>query len=106
MPRRIMLSVFALAVTAMTASAADLPTQSRLGAIFAEPAEVGADVYRSHEFSAPIIGYNLLPNPTWARGGYYYGSPWSYFDSGPYYGGPYSPSAIRLPYVCGLYGYC
>src|SRR5216684_236473 len=38
MPRRIMLSVFTIAVTAVTAGAADLPTQSRLGAIFAEVA--------------------------------------------------------------------
>jgi hypothetical protein len=106
MPRRIMLSVFALAVTAMTAGAADLPTQSRLGAIFAEPAEVHPARYRSAEYSAPVIGYSLLPSPPWARGGYYYGSPWSYYYGGPYYGGPYSPSAIRLPYVCGLYGYC
>jgi hypothetical protein len=105
MPRRIMLSVFALAATAVTATAADLPTQSRLGAIFAEPAEVRVDAYRSAEFSAPIIPYNQLPNPLWNRGGAYYGSAWSYYDSGPYYGGG-SPSFIRLPYVCGLYGYC
>src|SRR5260370_20271002 len=103
MPRRIMLSVFALAVTTMTAGAADLPTKSRLGAIFAEPAEVHPTTYRSAEYSAPVIGYSLLPSPPWARGGYYYGSPWSYYYGGPYYGGPYSPSAIRLPYVCGLY---
>jgi hypothetical protein len=108
MPRRIMLSVFALAVTAVTANAADLPTQSRLGAIFAEPGEVRTAPIpaRSLGYSAPIIGYNLLPAPTWARGGYYYGSPWIYFDSDPYYGGNSSPSFIRLPYVCGLYGYC
>ena len=54
-PRRIMLSVFALAVSAMTADAADLPTQSRLGAIFAEPAEVHPTAYRSREVSAPVI---------------------------------------------------
>jgi hypothetical protein len=106
MPRRIMLSVFALAVTVVTAVAADLPTQSRLGAIFAEPAEVRNPADRTRGYSAPIIGFNQLPAPTWARGGYYYGSPWSYFDSGPYYGGNSSPSFIRLPYVCGLYGYC
>jgi hypothetical protein len=101
-----MLSVFAIAVTAVTASAADLPTQSRLGAIFAEPAEVHPTAYRSSGYSAPVIAYNLLPNPPWARGGHYYGSPWSYFYGGPYYGGPYTSYAIRLPYVCGLYGYC
>ena len=106
MPRRTMLSVFALTVTAMTAGAADLRTQSRLGAIFAEPAEVRVERYRSAEYSAPIIPYNLLPVPVWARGGYYYGSPWSSYYGGPYYGGPYTRYFPRLPYVCGLYGYC
>jgi hypothetical protein len=106
MPRRIMLSVFAIAVTAMTARAADLPNRSRLGAIFAEPAEVGRDASPPRGYSAPIIGYNVLPNPPWARGGYNYGSPFFYFDSGPYYGGPYVPPTVRLPYVCGFYGYC
>jgi hypothetical protein len=106
MPRRIMLSVFALTVTAMTAGAADLPTQSQLGAIFAEPAEAHPTIYRSHEYSAPIIPYNLLPNPPWNRGTYYYGSSWSYYYPGPYYGGPYDTDGARLPYVCGLYGYC
>ncbi len=106
MPRRIMLSVFALATGGMTASAADLPTQSRLGAIFAEPAEVRVEVYREREYSAPIIPYNLLPNPLWNRGTYNYGSSWSYYYPGPYYGGPYVSYAVRLPYVCGLYGYC
>jgi hypothetical protein len=106
MPHKIMLSVFALAVGATAAGAADLPTQSRLGAIFAEPSEVGTRVDRSRERAAPIIPFNGLPNPIWARGGYYYGSSWSYFDGGPYYGGPLVFSGGRLPYVCGLYGYC
>lgn len=89
MSRRIMLSVFALAVTAMTADAADLPTQSRLGAIFAEPAVAPPPVvYRTAEYSAPIIAFNLGPIFPWARGGYYYGSPWSSYYPGPYYGGP------------------
>ena len=106
MSRRIMLSVFAVSVTAVTASAADLPTQSRLGAIFAEPAEVRPEAYRAAEYSAPVIGYNLLPSLPWVRGGYYYGTPWSYYYSGPYYGGPYYTDGVRLPYACGLYGYC
>jgi hypothetical protein len=106
MPRRIMLSFFALTVTAMTADAADLPAQSRLGAIFAEPAEVRVEAYRSVEHSAPIIPFNLLPNPLWNRGVYNYGSSWSYYYPGPYYGGPYVSYVVRLPYVCGLYGYC
>jgi hypothetical protein len=106
MSRRIMLAVFALVVSAVTAGAADLPTQSPLGAIFAEPAEVRPEVYRSVEYPAPIIPFNLLPNPLWNRGSYYYGSAWSYYYPGPYYGGPYTSYAVRLPYVCGLYGYC
>jgi hypothetical protein len=110
MSRRIMLSVLALAVTAISAGAADLPTQSRLGAIFEESAEarpvVRTRVYRSYEYSAPRFGFNLVPLLPWERGGYYYGSPWSYYNPGPYYGGPYDTDGPRLPYVCGLYGYC
>jgi hypothetical protein len=104
MPRRIVLSVFAFAISVTAAGAADLPARSRIGAIFAEPSE--AVVERKHEVSGPIIPFNLLPAPLWNRGGYNYGSPWSYYDGGPYYGGPYYPAAVRLPYVCGLYGYC
>lgn len=105
MPRQITLSVVALAVSAMAADAADLPGQSRLGAVFAEP-EAPAVVYRPARYEAPIIPYNLLPNPPWNRGNYYYGSSWSYYYPGPYYGGPYDTDGPRLPYVCGLYGYC
>ena len=107
MSRSIMLSVLAvsaLAVGATTAAAADLSTQSRLGAIFAEPAP--AVVYRPARYEAPVIPYNLLPNPPWNRGNYNYGSSWSYYYPGPYYGGPYDLDGPRLPYVCGLYGYC
>jgi hypothetical protein len=107
MRRKIMLSVFALIVGGVTARAADLAPQSPLGAIFAEPAEVHPTAYRSGAVSAPIIPYNLLPNPLWNRGVYNYGSSWSYYYPGPYYGGPYvSAYVTRLPYVCGLYGYC
>jgi hypothetical protein len=106
MSRRIMLSAFALAVTGLTASAADLPTQSRLGAIFAEPVVAPRVVYQTAEREAPIIPFNLLPNPPWNRGNYYYGSSWSWYYPGPYYGGPYDTDGARLPYVCALYGYC
>jgi hypothetical protein len=105
MPRRIMLSVFAIALGAITARAADLPVQSRLGAIFAEPADAGTPDIAVRERVAPIIPYNNLPNPVWNRGGAYYGSAWSYYYGGPYYGAPIVLGG-RLPYVCGLYGYC
>jgi hypothetical protein len=106
MPRRITLSIFALALGGIAASAADLPRQSRLGAIFAEPGEVRVEADRKAEHSAPVIAFNLLPNPPWNRGGYYYGSSWSYYYPGPYYGGPYDTDGARLPYVCSFYGYC
>lgn len=106
MPRKIMLCVFALGLAGIPAGAADLSTQSRLGAIFAEPGPAPAVVYRPARYEAPIIPYNLLPNPPWNRGNYYYGSSWSYYYPGPYYGGPYDTDGPRLPYVCGLYGYC
>src|SRR6266849_649578 len=98
MPHRILLSVFAIVVTATTASAADLAVQSRLGAVFAEPS-VRARAVRSREeeYVAPIIPYNGLPNPIWNRGGYYYGSSWSYYYPGPYYGGPTVFDGGRLP---------
>jgi hypothetical protein len=105
MPRRITLSIFAVALSGITASAADLARQSRLGAIFAEPPVVRAEAYRTAE-PAPVIAFNLLPNPPWNRGGAYYGSSWSYYYPGPYYGGAYDTAGGRLPYVCGLYGYC
>jgi len=106
MPRRIVLSVFLTAINTLAANAADLPVQSQLGAIFAEPAEVRVSTYRSVKKAAPIIPFNLIPVFPWARGGYYYGSPWSSYYPGPYYGGPYAWYGTRLPYVCGLYGYC
>ena len=70
------------------------------------PKKFGSLLIDRWNILAPIIGFNLLPDPSWARGGYYYGSSWSYYYSGPYYGGPYTDYAFRLPYVCGLYGYC
>ena len=109
MPRGTLLCVLALALGTMNAHAADLSTQSRLGAIFAEPA-LGPRVIvvEPARDEAPIIPFNLLPNPPWNRGNYNYGSSWSYYYPGPYYGGPYADAwdGGRLPYVCGLYGYC
>lgn len=46
----------------------------------------------------PLAGAPLLPG--------YYGTTYSYDYPGPYYGGPYVPYWERLPYACGVYGYC
>jgi hypothetical protein len=107
MLRRMMLSALALALTGVAADAADMAAQSKIGAIFAEPSEapVPADRDRDNPYPARMIGYTIA-NGLVARGGYNYGSPYSYFYNGPYYGGPYASDAPRLPYVCGLLGYC
>ena len=110
MPHRITLSAFAAVALAIgvPADAADLPTQSRLGAVFADPVVVTPRVVVVQRVrdEPPIIPYNLLPTPPWNRGNYNYGSSWSYYYPGPYYGSPYDTDGARLPYVCGFYGYC
>ena len=103
MLRRIVLAVFAIAVSGMTASAADLPVQSRLGAVFAEPApyQTPAYAYRAYGYTtayAPEVDIRPL-----VAG--YYGKPNSYYYS-PYYGRPLDYDFTRLPYACGFYGYC
>jgi hypothetical protein len=46
----------------------------------------------------------LLPGRAALPGNY--GSEHSYEYDGPYYGGPYVSYWNRLPYACGVYGYC
>lgn len=109
MSHRMTLSVFAalaLGAGTLPADAADLATQSRLGAVFAEPVVVGRGVVKRPEYEAPLIAYNQWPGLAWSRGGYNYDSRYHYIDNGPYYGGPYDTDGARLPYVCGLFGYC
>lgn len=46
-----------------------------------------------------LLGRQELPG--------YYGRAFSYDYQGPYYGGERIPSYLfRLPYACGVYGYC
>ena len=52
----------------------------------------------------PLIRAPLLPGSATLPG--YYGSPNSYDYPGPYYGGPEISYWNRLPYACGVYGYC
>jgi hypothetical protein len=51
-----------------------------------------------------LPGTPLLPGSTTIPG--YYGRPFDYDYQGPYYGGPYESYYWRLPYACGVYGYC
>jgi hypothetical protein len=103
MPGRMMLAAFAIAAGAMAASAADLPVQSRLGAVFADPPpyQAPAPIYRAYNYTtvyAPPVDI-----PPLVAG--YYGKPNSYFYS-PYYGAPHYYNFARLPYACGFHGYC
>lgn len=104
MRRSVLLFTLMMATTATGALAADLPVNTRLGAIFAEPAQ--APVYRRHAgleieyvpgVFAPEIDVRPLVNG-------YYGKPNSYFYR-PYYSSD-TDAYKRLPYACGFYGYC
>ena len=61
---------------------------------------VGVVPYAPRVYGEPILpGSSSLPG--------YYGNHFSYSYDGPYYGGPsYGPYWNRLPYACGVYGYC
>jgi hypothetical protein len=57
----------------------------------------GIKAYAPRIFGAPLLpGSSTLPG--------YYGTSHSYSYDGPYYGSPTSWN--RLPYACGVYGYC
>lgn len=55
-------------------------------------------------YMANLPGTPLLPGSATLPG--YYGRAWDYDYQGPYYGGPYVGYWDRLPYACGVYGYC
>ena len=63
-----------------------------------------APVYADVPYVPRLIAAPLLPGSSTLPG--YYGSSYSYDYQGPYYGGPYVPYWERLPYACGVYGYC
>jgi hypothetical protein len=52
----------------------------------------------------PFFSGPLLPGKSGLPG--IYGSNHSYEYQGPYYGGEYTSYWNRLPYACGVYGYC
>jgi hypothetical protein len=70
-----------------------------------EPAVLFTPAYADVSSISRWIGSPLLPGYSTLTG-YYYGWPYSYDYQGPYYGGPYVNYWDRLPYACGVYGYC
>jgi hypothetical protein len=103
MLRRITLAVFAIAAAGMSASAADLPVQSRLGAVFADPPPSQTVVTAYGAYAYTTVYAPPVDIPPLVAG--YYGKPNSYFYS-PYYGASQYWNFARLPYACGFHGYC
>src|SRR5690242_2308583 len=60
--------------------------------------------YGPNAYTKNLPGTPILPGATTIPG--YYGRMFSYDYQGPYYGGPYEGYFWRLPYACGIYGYC
>jgi hypothetical protein len=110
MLRPFALAVLVTAAAATAASGADLPPNSKLGAIFAKPhvAPSRTVVVRQVEtYDYPIAGFapQIDVRPIVAG---YYGNPGSYYYRS-YYGsdaGALWDATTRLPYACGFYGYC
>jgi hypothetical protein len=88
--------------------AADMPPRhSRSGPAYkAAPPEPDPDVLFTPSLPTipPIVHTPLLYGSATLPG--YYGTTHSYDYQGPYYGGPYLGFRDRLPYACGVYGYC
>ena len=72
--------------------------------VYETPELLYAPDYADVPYIRPWIGTPLLPDSSTLPG--YYGSTYSYDYQGSYYGRPYVGYWDRLPYACGLYGYC
>jgi hypothetical protein len=72
--------------------------------VYETPELLYAPDYADAPYIRPWIGTPLLPGSSTLPG--YYRSTYSYDYQGPYYGGPYVGYWDRLPYACGVYGYC
>ena len=72
--------------------------------IDADPDALITPAYGPGSYIDNLPGTPLLPGSTTIPG--YYGRAFSYDYQGPYYGGPYTSYYWRLPYACGVYGYC
>jgi hypothetical protein len=71
---------------------------------FATPELLFTPVYAEVPYVTPWVGAPLVPGYATLPG--YYGAAYSDEYQGPNYGGPYVGYWDRLPYACGVYGYC
>jgi len=110
---RWILPMLAVALVAGSASAADFPrgagVYGNAPPVYVRPGHVEAesDLLFTPDERFPYIRIPphtpLLPGSSALPG--YYGSNTS-FEYHPYYGGPNLSYWYRLPYACGVYGYC
>jgi hypothetical protein len=101
------LPVLLTLAAASTASGADLPAyKARRYApqVYVEPAPPPPVYVEDPALISPPTT-PILPGSSTLPG--YYGRPFDYYYQGDYYGGgPYPGYFWRLPYACGVYGYC
>jgi hypothetical protein len=95
-------------VTASSAFSADLPAHKRRYApaphVYAEPVPPPPVYVEDPALISPPTT-PILPGSSTLPG--YYGRPFDYYYQGAYYGGgPYPSYFFRLPYACGVLGYC
>jgi hypothetical protein len=98
---RATLLCFCVFAAGASADAADMPGNSRLGKVFVEKAKPDEDAdsrYRFRTEYAPEVDVSPLTQG-------YYGKLNSYHYKS-YYGTPFFEVWGRLPYTCGLLGYC
>jgi hypothetical protein len=116
---RWMIPLLAVVVAAQGALAADQPPPARRGT-HAAAGKLPPGLPRAHYNYRTTVDYDdpevlissptvpttpLLPGSSTLPGNY--GRAFSYYYQGPYYGGSsYVPYFFRLPYACGVMGYC
>jgi len=111
---RWMVPALAAMLTVSSVLAADLPaTAKRRVVVPQDPPQVYVETdpdalispaYGIGSYIRNLPGTPILPGSSTIPG--YYGRAFSYDYQGPYYGGPYEGYFWRLPYACGVYGYC
>ncbi|MGZ5870661.1 MAG: hypothetical protein ACXWKP_00960 [Bradyrhizobium sp.] len=112
---RWMMPIAAAILAVGSAAAADLPRYGAAGygkapLVRGHPAYAGQKSDLLFTPSDETMPYVRIPPPTPLLPGSsalpgYYGSHFSY-EYHPYYGGPNLSYWYRLPYACGVYGYC
>ena len=80
------------------------PVYRRGGVVADEPEVLFTPSSGFIPYIPPVVGTPLLPGSSALPG--YYGRAFDYDYQGPYYGGRYVSYWNRLPYACGVYGYC